>query len=433
MDKKKTRIILSWKQILTLLLIGIVNGAIQLIPYMTSAFYDPFCQALNIDNTQLGIIMSIFGTVNIFAALPGGWLADRVDTKMLIVFSLLLTGIMGLIAAFVMNFTVYCVLWFFFAIVGNTLYWSAGMKTVRFVGSEDEQGKSYGYYNAFNFAALSAFNAIGLAIVAAFTATMVVAVRDVLVLFSIISFAAAILSWIFLPSIKPALSFSDIKKASAGSEERKANFKDILYVLKQKEIWLFSLMAFCVYSGLGIATYFTPYFGDVMGLDVASAGLIYVMTGPLSIIFGPVFGTMSDGIHSTVKMMTILMAINLVLLCVMLILGSGVTLAMAIAIDVLVAVAAGGAYNVMFASIEETGIDRRYAGTCVGVATIIAYLPDAFMYILFGNWLDTYGNQGYNMIFVYMAVLSAAAVVFGVLLYRSAKKRKALHAAAAQA
>ena len=74
---------------------------------------------------------------------------------------------------------------------------------------------------------------------------------------------------------------------------------------------------------------------------------------------------------------------------------------MAITVDILIAITGGGAYNIMFASVEDLGLSRRVAGTCIGLATIIAYSPDAFMYVLFGNWLDKYGNDGYTRIFAY--------------------------------
>jgi hypothetical protein len=85
----------------------------------------------------------------------------------------------------------------------------------------------------------------------------------------------------------------------------------------------------------------------------------------------------------------------------------------------------------MFASVEDLGLSRKVAGTCIGLATIIAYSPDIFMYVLFGNWLDTYGNDGYFRIFAYSAVLAAVAVVFGAYLYFIVvKKNKAALAAA---
>jgi len=160
-----------------------------------------------------------------------------------------------------------------------------------------------------------------------------------------------------------------------------------------------------------------------MGLNVASAGLIYVLTGPGSIVFGPVFGTLCDLMHSTMKLITILMAITVGLLIIM-ILYSGMTLPLAIAIDILVAVTGGGAYNIMFASVEELGLSRKVAGTCIGIASIIAYSPDSFMYILFGHWLDAYGNAGYEYIFTYSAIVSAVAVVIGIYLYSGIVKRK---------
>jgi sugar phosphate permease len=160
-----------------------------------------------------------------------------------------------------------------------------------------------------------------------------------------------------------------------------------------------------------------------MGLDVASAAIIYVMTGPATILFGPVFGTLADQMRSTVKMITILMSIAFALVVVMLVLKT-VSLPLAIAIDILIAITGGGAYNIMFAGVEDLGLSRKVAGTCIGLATIIAYSPDAFMYVLFGNWLDTYGNDGYMRIFAYSAALCAVSVIIGIYLYFFVVKKK---------
>jgi predicted MFS family arabinose efflux permease len=421
----KVKVVLSPQKIFILAVLGFTQATIYLMPYMTGVFYDPFLEILGIDNTQFGFLMTIYGTITIFAALPGGWIADKVDTKKLITICLLMTGCLGVIAGFFMVYSVYCVIWALFSIVGNLMFWSAAMKTVRFVGDEHEQGKAYGYFYAFNFGSNSLSSAVGVAILAGFSASVILGMRYIFLFFSLLCFLCAFLVWKFVATI-------DYKKQPAEGEvieKEKTTLRDILSVLRRKEIWMFSIIGFCCYSILGVSYYFTPYFGDVMGLNVASAGIIYVMTGPATILFGPVLGTLADWMRSTVKLITILMALTVGLLLVMLVFKN-VTLTTAIAIDVLVAITGGGAYNIMFASVEDLGLSRKVAGTCIGLATIIAYSPDVFMYVLFGNWLDTYGNDGYARIFAYSAVLAAVAVVIGTYLYFSVVKKNKLELAA---
>ena len=46
----------------------------------------------------------------------------------------------------------------------------------------------------------------------------------------------------------------------------------------------------------------------------------------------------------------------------------------------------------------EVGIPLRLTGTATGIISVICYLPDVFFAKLAGFWIDTYGNQGYDLI-----------------------------------
>ncbi|SDT38277.1 Predicted arabinose efflux permease, MFS family [Paenibacillaceae bacterium GAS479] len=422
--RKAQIVMLHPHKMLILAVMGCTQAAIFLVPYMTSAFYDPILNALDITNTQLGVLMTIYGILALITVFPGGWLADRVDTKKLILSCLLISSVIGVVAAFVMEYVVYCILWGLLGVICNLLYWSAAIKTVRFVGDEHEQGKAYGYFNAFNFGASSLFNAGGVAILAGFAASSMLGLRYILLYFSVLCLLAAVLVKFFVASIEPESS----TREQPGSAPPRSSLRDIVHVLRKKQVWLFAIISFCCYSVLQISTYFTPYFGDVMNLNVASAGLIYVLTGPLSIMFGPIFGILSDWLKSAVKLITVLMALSLGLLAIM-IFSPEVSLTTAIAVDALIVVGGGGAYTIMFASMDELGIERKYAGISVGLVSVIAYSPDSFMYILFGSWLDKFGNEGYDRIFIYSAVLCVIAVTAGITLMLSGRKVKAEAAA----
>ncbi|MDD3174382.1 MAG: hypothetical protein PHF63_12125, partial [Herbinix sp.] len=185
-----------------------------------------------------------------------------------------------------------------------------------------------------------------------------------------------------------------------------------------------AIIAFCCYSLSSLVTYFVPYFTDVMKISVAGAGAIYVITGPFAAFFGLITGTVSDFLRSTIKVIVGVMVIVLAVLCLLLVSTSNLPFASAVAIDCIITLGVGGCYQIMFSMVEETGMDRKVAGSCIGVASIIAYLPDIFLYAMFGNWLDKYGNDGYSMIFKYGVGVSSIAIIGGILLLISIKKSR---------
>jgi nitrate/nitrite transporter NarK len=414
--KKQSKVVLSPRKILLLALLGITQSAIFLLPYyITGAFYKPLQVALHASNAQLGFLTTIFGTITIFTVLPGGWIADKFDARKTIVSSLILTGICGLCMVFFVNYTVYCIIWGLLSLISNLLFWSVCMKAVRMVGTEDEQGKAYGYFYAFNTGSTSLISAIGVALLATAGTAIVLGLKYAIIVFSGMAFVMAVLVWKLLANSK-LTSGTDIQI------NERPTFLEMLSVLKRKETWLISIITFCIYSLNIVATYFTPFFSDVLKLSAASAGVIYVLTGPLSWIFPPILGTISDRIGSTIKTILGVMTIMLIIFTTLLLFSHTISLMGAIIIDILATAFTGGAYALEFATFEESGMDRKIAGTCIGVASIIGYLPDTFQCTLFGSWLDKYGNGGYTRIFMYFVGCCVVALIAGGILFVMIKK-----------
>lgn len=80
------------------LIMGVLSfsgGIVFMLPFLQEAFYIPLAQALDLTNTEVGSLMSVFGTTAMISYFPGGWLADRVSPRKLITISLLSTGAAG--------------------------------------------------------------------------------------------------------------------------------------------------------------------------------------------------------------------------------------------------------------------------------------------------------------------------------------------------
>ena len=410
------KLIMKPRQILLLAAIGFGQAGIFLLPYMQYTFYKPMQAALHCSNEQLGFLITLYGIFEVIGFLPGGWIADRFPVRKIITTCLILTSIACIFAAIFTQYTVYCVIWVFIAIVNNMVYWSSATKAVRMVGNPEEQGKAYGYFYLFNSGITNGSYAVCLVVLAAIGASTIMGFRAVLVLFAALALAAAAVIWIVLGRQSNA--------SQIAPSADKVAIKDILKVLMKKEVWMVGIIAFCCYSLVSLSTYFTPYFSDVMKLGVASAGAIYVITGPFQAVFGPIMGTISDFIGSTVKTVIGVMIVIISSIAVMLICGGTLTLVGAIIIDCLVTILAAGIYEVQFSMIEETGMDRKVGGSCIAAASVIAYLPDVFLYTLFGSWLDKYGNAGYSLVFKYGLAVAALAIVISIILLLSIKKGK---------
>lgn len=408
------KFLLSPRKILAVSALGFGQCIVYLLPYLQNVFYKPMMDSLGISNEQLGFILTVYGWVEIASFLPGGFLADKFDSKKLVIFSMITTGLICIICAFDMSYQLYLAIWVILSVIGSMVFWSANMKSVRLSGTEEEQGKLYGYFYFFNNGLYTVIGLVTVAILAHYSSEQI-GLKYIILFYAVMNFISALFYWF-------ALSSSDA--ASSDTKEERATYREMLQVLKYKETWFFAVMAFTCYSVYNIVYYFTPYFTDVMGLSVASAGLITVLTGPFAALISPLAGTLCDYVGSTLKTVFAALVIVAIFFCVALIYTGTLSLAVAIGIDALITVSATAAYTVMFAGIEETGWDRKLAGTCIGVASIIGYAPDAFMYTLFGHWLDAYGNDGYAKIFLYSIVVTIVGIIACFLLYRSAKKSR---------
>lgn len=76
------------KRNLLVTLLSFMVGMIYFIPFIRISFYDQTIAALNLTNTQLGFLGSIYGTLAIFCYAVGGILAQKFSPRILIGISL---------------------------------------------------------------------------------------------------------------------------------------------------------------------------------------------------------------------------------------------------------------------------------------------------------------------------------------------------------
>ena len=408
------------RKYLSLIVLGFSAGAIYCLPYIKYVFYDAMLDVMHITNAQSGFLLSMYAFVCMFLYIPGGILADKVSSKKAIILSLLATALITLIFMFTFNYPVALAVWFLFAFGSGFVFWSAILKAVRMIGTEKEQGFMYGVYYAANGTGGAVTNAIALKVFDGFGDD----VRSGMFWALAVMIAAVVVSAALLQIL---LKEPGREAMATTPEDEKFRFSDLGTVLRNPAIWLISVVFFCVYGVYSCNSFFTPYLTDVIGFDASTAGYLQIVRSyVVMLVAAPLGGFIADKLcKSTLKWFVIGgLVLGLSILAVILV-GPGANGWLVAILTLIPGLLAMCLYGVMFSSMHEIDIPVKVAGTAIGIASIIGYLPDVILQPFFGGLIDSGGNDGYPRIFWFLAAFCLITVVLSFLLYRRFAARRA--------
>lgn len=389
------------KKWLALFALSFGYASMFVVPYAKYVFYDPMMEALNCTNLQLGAMVSLYVTIGIFTFVPGGWVADRFSAKKTISISLVVQGLLTTWFALAMNLTVGWIVWICFAFTNCFAYWSAALKGVRLLGSKEEQGKLYGFFEAGYGLSSVIISAIALTIFGRYV-DQVAGFKMVVLVYSGFSILAGILTW---------LLYED-HMVETNEKAPKVGLKDVLFVLRQPIVWLIAVVIMTTYGLYVGQTYLTPYLTAVVGITVTFSGaLAIIRTYGVKLLGGPLGGIIADKWKSPCRVLAIGYVLIIGLLFVFLNLPSAPSLSIVIILMLSIGIIGAAMKGIMWSTVEEAKIPRYYTGLAIGTASIIGYLADIVLGPLFGYWLDNYGNAGYNLQFAFLIGSSALGLI----------------------
>lgn len=406
----------NFKKYLTLIILGASGGAIYTLPYIKYVFYDAITNVLGISNAQSGFLLSMYAIGCVILYIPGGILSDKVSPKKAVIFSLLGTCVMGVLFALTMNYIVGLFVWLLFAFGTGFVFWSAILKAVRMIGTDEEQGRMYGVYYAANGTASAVINAIALKVYGGFENERTGFFWALILMSASLAVFALLLKF---------LLNENGKKVAATAEEDKFHFSDLKSVLTNPAVWLISIAFFCIYGVYSCSSYFTPYLTNVIGFSETTAGYLQIIRSyVVMLIAAPVGGLLVDKIfHSTLKWFaagSLILGISLLLVILT---GTGANGWLIAILTLIPGLFSMCLYGVMFSAMHEINIPVKAAGTAIGIASIIGYLPDMFLQTFFGQILDVNGDAGYMTIFEILTAFCFIVLVISICLYRIYHKR----------
>ena len=405
------------RKYLTIIALGLAGGSIYFIPYVKYVFYDAQIAAMGINNTQSGLLLTMYTIGNMVLYIPGGYLADKVSTKKALIISLVATSVLTWVYAFSLNFVVSMIIWLGLSFSTAFVFWSALMKAVRIVGTEEEQGFMYGLYYACNgiaaaltsFISLYAYNTAGEDIKSGF-------VRGVNASGVVVLIAAICL--VFLMK-------EDAGKVTTESDDDKISLRMVGKVLKSPVVWILSIVILCGYGLKSSVSYFNPYLTEVVGVSAVNSGIFSIINNYLLLLLAPVGGILADKVFkSTCKWLSVSFVILAVLFGGVLLIPSDISPMVASIYTLLPGAVTMMMYGVVFSSVSEAGISRTMTGTVIGISSIIGYLPDSIYSVLFGKWLDNKGAAGYTNIFIFLVASGILGAVLAFWIYRHGKRAR---------
>jgi predicted MFS family arabinose efflux permease len=405
------------KRYLSLFALGVTFSAMYNLPYIKYIFYDALIEGMGVTNQQLGSLLSYYALACIITYIPGGWLADRYSPKKILSICSFGNGLLCIYFAFTLqSYTSAVIVWILAALTGSAAFWAAIMKAVRISAPSEEQGTTFGIFEALCGLSSTLGNFLLLFIFGRFSSAAV-GLKAAIIGMGVLSIIGGILIL--------CLYETNIQD-DFGSEKKKASMKDVITLLKKPGVYLSAIIVFCVYSIYSGQTYLTPYFSNVLGATVVFSGsLAIIRTYGLRLVGGPIGGKVGDKVGSVSKMIAVSAIVCIIFFAVFLTLPASASIVgILTALTFVLAIVNFMMKGTMFATIDEVGISPEVTGTAVGLISLIGYLPDAFMHTMFGKWLDSYGNQGYQYIFIYLSVMCVIVCVAGILVVRLKKKQQ---------
>lgn len=395
--------------IFKILLLSFAGSIIYGLPYFRSYYYDAYKQMYNLSNLEMGTLGSAYGLLGLFSYILGGILADKFKAKYLLIFSMISTGLGGILHLVLTDFRALVVIYGLWGITSLLTFWPALMKMVRMQAKDNEQSRAYGIFEG----GRGIFTAAHLTI-----ATFIFSILEYKFVFYLGNIDYIIIFYSISPIIVGILFIFILKNDEIDEEEKeKINIKRIWQIIKMPAIWIIIVMVFCMYFYQMSIYYFTPYATNVIGVSATLAASIAVFKQYLRPFASTSGGFLADkfGKGQVMAAGFILMALGTVVL----ILAGEIK-----SYQVVVLVLAGAiiyfglyaTYGIYFSFLSEGGIPIGVTGLAIGLVSTIGYIPEIVAPLIAGEILDRFdGNKGYYIYFILMMAMAFIGFIFSII------------------
>lgn len=411
---------LKWKVLIQMMILGLAYNSCCSLPFIQYILYDPFQEALKCTNTQMGLLLTIYGLGNIFGAPIGGYLVDKFGYKKIYLGSLALNAIFCVAFATHITYITAIFTWIGLAITSLLMIYPAHLKIIRLLADEKSQGKIYGINESFVGLGSIIINAVILAVFSRVT-NAAFGMNTVIYVIAAFNVIGVITVYFIMKNLDSSIVKTE--EDENVTENGKMTFKEFLHVVKSPETWLVGLSIFSVYSLSVTVSYFTPFFTAVLGSTVVMTGAVSIIrTYVLRLVGSPIGGEIADKMKSSLKFLTIVYGLGILTMVILMTTIKNMTPVFFIALTLFIGLVMYMGRGCYYAVSSELKVPRKYAASTIGVAAALGFSPDIFMFVLAGHWIDTYGTKGYNYLFIFQIVILVIGLIGNIFALRYKKK-----------
>ena len=403
----------AYVQVVTL---ALAASVIYLAPYLRQVFKTSLLETFELSEAQLGNLSSTYAICSILCYLPGGWLADRVAPRILIIIALFSSAATYAWYATIPGYGSLLVIYGLWGVIGVGILWAAMFKHIRLIAGGDEQGRLFGTLEG----ARGLFEAM-IVSVGAFVFSMFAVRRLGMVSVIVILAVLAALLGVLMLFMKGATGRQEAEPGDS------IHLADVVLILKQPTIWLMCVILTAVYHLFWGSVEF-PSFAETggFGMPLAAAtalGTVKLWMRPFGGVLGGMLGDRITNVRLMMWLFVAGIACYLYLALVDTRPGLAWTLWLFIVPFGLVVYAARG---IFWALLYDCPVPARALGTAIGFVSIVGYSSDAYIPQVSARLHGAFDTgTAYQLFFAYVAAAAAVGFVAAWLLDRLTRRKAA--------
>ena len=396
----------------------IVSGEmIFSLPFHLTRYFKPsILEVFSITNAELGDAFAIYGITAMLSYVPGGILADKFSTRLLMTCSLIATSLGGICLLYIPNSFELALLYGYWGVTSILFFWAALIKATRQWGGVFSQGKAFGFLDggrglvAATFATFSVF---------AFSYFLpqqdelikntdrIYALQIVITYYILITAITALVVWCLLP-----------KNDGYNQKKNQKNIftKPKLKLLFDRNILLIAITVVCAYCGYKGLDNITLYLVQTLDWHEASAASFAAYATYLRPISAISAGYIADKFDCNKTIRNLFFVSILVYLLLFFITPNENTVLIIYSNILITFVLVFALRGIYFALLQNGNFPQNKTGVIIGFISLIGYTPDIFFASITGRILDNspgiIGHQNYYLFLTIISILGLISSYF---------------------
>ena len=405
---------------LKLAVLVLIAGNIYPLIYLRQNFEVSIVETFGITSAQINDNYFWLGIIYVITYIPSGWLADRVSPRILMSFSLLMAGLLGVWFASIPSPGSITLIFVGWGIAAGLTFWSALIKATTLLAKSDEQGRFFGILDGGRGLIEAVLATIAVSMFTYFTTSVGQGTSEALV--------KVIWLYVAMMLILAPISFFILDDPDNGSDRKegveakgissKSFWNDIQEVISKPEIWL---CAFCIMTGYQLfwATYsFSAYMQNELGLTAVAVGFITVAKLWMRPIGAASAGFAGDFLN-TEKVLAGLMFGASIALAALAVAPVGVGVTLLLGIVLVIGFLTYAVRGIFWATLESCNVSNSVKGLAIGLISFVGYAPDVYLPKLNNFLLAAYpGKTGYAIYYLIIAGMGVLGAIAALILKR---------------